>query len=425
MIVTPGRVCLCVFLVLALVACGGGGGGSGDSDSAGGDAGSAGSGDLPEMMLVNAFPALGFEQPVDLQSPAGSGLLYVVERAGRIRVFDNDPDTTSSSLFLDIASQVDTNGEGGMLGLAFDPAFASNGRFYVFYMPDNNGDGDNLDRRIQVSRFTLLSGNPLVADETSEVEILTVAQPNDATNHNAGAIAFGPLDNYLYITLGDGGPGNDPNNNGQNRATLQGTIMRLDVSTSVPGGAAPNYSIPPDNPFVGNTSGFAEEIYAYGFRNPYRISFDQRNASTQDLWAGDVGQGAREEVDIVTNGGNYGWRIMEGDICRPPTTGCDMTGLTLPLYDYGISSGGQSITGGYVYRGSRIPELVGRYVFADFVTGQVWALLPESDLSGVLQVEEIANINARGIASLGRDNGGEVYILNLFSGEVLQLQVVP
>lgn len=406
---------ICLFS-LWIAGCGGGGSSSSDSDGDNDDGVAA----PPASALVNAFPALRFAAPLDLQNPTGSNLLYVVERAGTIQVFVNDSTTTAFSEFLDISAQVDTNGEGGLLGLAFDPNFAANGFFYVFYTPDNNGAG----RRIQVSRFTLNAGNPLVADPTSEVLVLSEPLREASSNHVGGAIAFGPLDNLLYISIGDGGSSNDPDNNGQNRATLEGAILRIDVSTTVPAGPAPNYSIPTDNPFAGNTSGFREEIFAYGLRNPFRMSFDQRDLSSQDLWAGDVGQGAREEIDVIRNGENYGWRITEGNICRPPTTGCDMTGLTAPIFDY-TRDLGRSVTGGYVYRNARLPDLVGRYLFGDFASGRVWALVPNGSLTGAQRVDEIASIGGGGLAAFGRDNNGEVYLLNLFSGEILRLEPAP
>ena len=418
----PFRRTLSASLILLLAACSGGGGGSGGFSN---DDGGSGTPTLPALTLANAFPNLVFNGPVDMQSPPGSNLLFVVERSGRIRVFNNSPTVTTAPVFLDISGgQVDDNGEGGLLGLAFHPDYAANGFFFVFYTPDNNGDGDNANRRVQVSRFTRSAVNPLQANPASEVPVITIAQPNNATNHNAGAIAFGPLDGYLYITLGDGGPGDDPNNHGQNRATLQGSIMRLDISVTVPGGPAANYAIPPDNPFAANVFGYREEIFAYGLRNPFRISFDQRNLSTQDLWAGDVGQGAREEVDLITSGSNYGWRIAEGSICRPPTTGCDMTGLTPPVFEYDRDLG-RSITGGYVYRGSAIPELVGRYVFADFVSARVWALDYDPARSAPATADEVGQFAGRGIASLARDNAGEIYFLDLFSGEILELVPAP
>lgn len=299
--------------------------------------------------LEIAFPNLTFARPVDLQHAGdGSDRLFIVEQAGVIRVFANTSSVATADTFLNIQNRVNDSGnEEGLLGLAFHPNFATNGYFYVNYTASN-------PRRTVVARYRV-SANPNRADANSEFVLLTVNQPYE--NHNGGQLAFGP-DGYLYIGMGDGGSGGDPQNNGQDRRGLLGDMLRIDVDN--PAGGL-NYGIPPDNPFVGNTSGYREEIYAYGFRNPWRFSFD---FVTGWLWVGDVGQGSREEIDIVEKGLNYGWRIMEGKICYSPSSGCDQTGLALPIWDYGRSSGA-SITGGYVYRGSRVAPLAGAYVYGD------------------------------------------------------------
>ena len=251
--------------------------------------------------LEPAFPSLKFRQPVDLQAaPDNAGMLYVVEQPGTIRAFKEHPDTSKSSLFLDIRERVASGGEMGLLGLAFGPDYGQTGHFYVNYTATR-------PLRTVVSRFRAVDGR---GDAASEQVLLTIRQPY--RNHNGGQLQFGP-DGMLYIGVGDGGAGGDPHNHGQSPRTLLGNILRIDVS----GGAA--YSIPPDNPFVGNDRGWREEIWAYGFRNPWRFSFDSVSGA---LWTGDVGQNKREEVHRVEKGGNHGWRRLEGTLCYDPKTSC-------------------------------------------------------------------------------------------------------
>ena len=290
----------------------------------------------------------------------GSNRLFVVEQAGVIRVFANNAATTSASVFLDITGPVNNAGnEEGLLGLAFHPDYESNGYFYVNYTAAS-------PRRTVIARYQVSASDSNAADPTSGKVLLEYAQPFE--NHNGGQIAFGPDDGYLYIASGDGGSGGDPQGNGQNLRTLLGKILRLDVDT--PTGNR-QYGIPPTNPFANNTAGYREEIFAYGLRNPWRISFDP---PTGRLWTGDVGQGRLEEVDIIASGANYGWNRMEGNVCYPSgNTSCDMTGLSQPVFVYGRSLGA-SITGGYVYRGNTVPRLAGAYVFADFISGRIWSL---------------------------------------------------
>ncbi len=310
------------------------------------------------LTLEPAFPDLRFEQPVDLQhAPDGSGRLFVVEQKGIIRVFPNDPQAQKADIFLDLTSEVLLGHmEEGMLGLAFHPRFKENGYFFVYYIADN-------PRRSRLARFQAQDNR---ADPASKYVVLEVPQPYG--NHNGGQIAFGP-DGYLYIALGDGGSGGDPHGHGQNPATLLGSILRIDVDHA---SAGKNYAIPPDNPFAGNKQGYREEIFAFGLRNPWRFSFDPK---TQWLWAGDVGQDKPyEEIDIIEKGKNYGWNIMEGFHCYEPKENCDTNGLTLPVWEYTLDDGGRSVTGGHVYRGKKISELEGYYLYADFVSGRVWAL---------------------------------------------------
>jgi glucose/arabinose dehydrogenase len=345
------------------------------------------------VAIENAFPMLSFTQPVDLQNAAdGSNRLFVVERRGVIYVFDNHQAVPSKSVFLDIQSRVDDSGtEEGLLGLAFHPDYESNGYFYVDYTSSVSG-------LTHVSRFSVSATDSNVADPSSELVIIQIPKPYE--NHNAGQIAFGPADGYLYITAGDGGSAGDPNNNGQNRATLLGSILRIDVDSTETG---LNYAIPPDNPFAGNSEGYREEIYAYGLRNPWRMSFDDL---TGRLWAADVGQSSWEEVDIIESGGNYGWRIMEGAHCYNPPSGCDSTGLTGPIWEYNHSVG-YAVTGGYVYRGCCVPELAGKYIYADYGSGRIWSLAYDG-VSPTVNTELLDT--ALNITSFGVDEQGEIYI---------------
>ena len=241
----------------------------------------------------------------------------------------------------------------------------------------------------------------------SEVVLLEVAQP--FSNHNGGQIRFGQ-DGYLYIALGDGGSGGDPLEHGQDRSTLLGTILRIDVDNPPDGQA---YGIPADNPFAGNTEGYREEIYAYGLRNPWRFSFDP---VTGELWAADVGQGAWEEIDRIESGGNYGWDVMEGFACFEPSAGCDQEGLILPVWTYGRSEG-QSVTGGFVYRGPGVPSLAGRYVYADFGSGRIWALTPGEEPDNT----ELFNTDYN-ISTFGIDEAGELYFADLFGGHIYRFE---
>lgn len=350
------------------------------------------------LSVERAFPNLTFVQPLEMKSPDdGTNRLFVVEQPGRIYVFPNDSAVVARTLFLDITDRVNDAGyEQGLLGLAFHPDYATNGYFYVNY----TAEGVN---RTVVSRFSVDPANADSADPASEQVILTFAQPY--TNHNGGCLQFGP-DGYLYIGVGDGGSGGDPDGNGQNRATLLGSILRIDVDN--PGGGA-MYGIPSDNPFAGNASGYAEEIYAYGLRNPWRFSFD---TLTNRLWAGDVGQNLIEEIDIIEKGGNYGWNIMEGRQCYNATN-CNTAGLILPVAQY-THSEGQSITGGYVYRGNRQPDLVGKYIYADFLSARLWALNYNGPNDAV--VELLAN-DVAAIASFAVDQDNELYLLS-FDGYI-------
>lgn len=355
-----------------------------------------------QISVEQAFPTITFERPVDLQQPVGEpDKLFVVEQQGRIYWFDKNSDSPEKQLFLDIRDRVNDSGnEEGLLGLAFHPEFQSNGYFYVDYTAAT-------PRRTVIARYSISSENPEVADKSSELVILEVPQPY--SNHNAGQLLFG-LDGYLYITMGDGGSGGDPENNGQDLTTLLGSILRIDVNATQ---GDKNYAIPEDNPFVTDQRGFRDEIFAYGLRNPWRLSQDPE---TGWLWTGDVGQNRFEEIDVIEKGKNYGWNIMEGKSCYNATS-CDTTGLTLPIWQYGRSLG-QSITGGHVYRGDRLPELVGKYIYADFVTGRIWSLLYDGTAEPENELLLDTNLN---ISSFGTDQQQHLYMC-AFDGNIYRLR---
>jgi glucose/arabinose dehydrogenase len=349
-----------------------------------------------------AFPALSFNRPLDLQHPGGdSNRLFVVEQSGIIRVFQNDSSASEAPVFLDIQGRVnDLGNEQGLLGLAFHPNFEDNGFLYVNYTADS-------PNRTVISRLQVSQTDPSQADENSETEILSFGQPR--SNHNGGHIRFGP-DGYLYIATGDGGGGGDPDGNAQDRTNLLGNILRIDVDAS---GGETNYAIPADNPFAGNSEGFREEIFAYGLRNPFRFSFDTENG---DLWVGDVGQNRFEEIDLVQNGDNLGWNITEGNSCFEPMQDCDREGLTDPVLDYS-QNGSQSVTGGFVYRGSSLEELTGHYVYADFISGRVWAL--DASKPGNPNNIELLDSDLA-ISGFGEDAENELYI-TAFDGMIYRI----
>jgi glucose/arabinose dehydrogenase len=342
---------------------------------------------LPPALLPLAT---GLSQPVFLTAPPGDlTRLYVVEKTGAVRILRND--TLLTTPFVNIGALVSRGGEQGLLSMAFHPAWAANGYVFLSYT-------DTLGTS-KVMRYA--ATGPEALDPASAVEILSVPQPY--TNHNGGLIAFGP-DGMLYVGLGDGGSGGDPLGNGQDRTTLLGSILRLDVEGGLP------YTIPADNPFAGQT-GARGEIWAYGLRNPWRFSFDR---STGDLYIGDVGQSAREEVNVQpagsAGGENYGWNVMEGSICYNAAT-CETTGLTLPVAEY-THAEGCSITGGYVYRGAAVAALQGRYLYADYCGGWVrsftWAGGAATDSRDWLDLDPGSQV-----VSFGEDGAGELYLMTL------------
>jgi glucose/arabinose dehydrogenase len=342
--------------------------------------------------------AEGLDFPLYLTAPPGDPRLFVVEKGGAIRIIKNG--ALLPAPFLDIHAQVSTGGEQGLLGLAFDPSYGTNGRFIVHY---TNEAGDT-----RLSAFHV-SPDPDRADATSEQVLLAVDQP--FANHNGGQIAFGP-DGFLYLGLGDGGSEGDPNGTGQRRDDLLASILRLSISPA-------GYTVPPDNPFVG-VSGARGEIWSYGLRNPWRFSFDRR---TGDLYIGDVGGNRLEEIDVAPasagggRGVNYGWSVMEGTSCLAGT-GCDTTGLTLPVlqYDHGQ---GCAVTGGYVYRGAAIPALQGHYFYADYCRGFVRSFRLVNGAPAE-QADWPTLSPGAAIPSFGEDAAGELYVLSA-DGRVLKI----
>ncbi len=363
---------------------------------------------VTDEAITEAFPEISFTRPVDLQHAGdGTDRIFVVEQRGVISVFPNDPSVSGTTTYLDLTDRVDDSGqEMGLLGLTFHPQYESNGYFFVNYT-SSDGSSETV-----ISRFRVSDNNPDVADPESEVEILSFMQP--FSNHNGGQISFGP-DGYLYIATGDGGGAGDPEGHSQNRSTLHGNILRIDTDSQQNG---KQYGIPDDNPFADNNSESREEIFAWGLRNPWRFSFDPE---TGELWAGDVGQSDREVIHIIENGSNYGWNIIEGSICYPPTiTDCDMSGLELPVYEYvwGRTDTGQSITGGFVYRGDEIPSLYGSYIYGDYISGRIWSL----DISEPDDPVNTELYNASfNIPSFGVDQHNEIHVLG-FDGKIYRLK---
>lgn len=385
--------------VLALAACGGGSGSTVVIDPPT---------STPDITTQAVFTNLSFNQPVALlQAPADSTRWFVVEKNGFVRVFANDQNTSSDSIFLDISGVVDAAGEGGLLGMAFHPNFPATPEAYVSY----TRTGSPLISTI--SRFISTDSGQTLSAATEEV-ILTLNQPDD--NHNGGNLVFGP-DNYLYIGFGDGGGSGDPGGNGQNTNTLMGAIIRIDVEGGSP------YGIPAGNPFAANPvcSGITSmspcpEIFAWGLRNPWRFSFD---VVTSKLWLGDVGQGEWEEIDVITAGANYGWNVREGAHCFSPANGCADTFVEpISEYDHGL---GRSITGGFVYRGSAIADLPGWYLFGDFASGRLFGI-PEASTSTLAPT--LFDETGLQIVSFGQGVDGELYVLH-YGGTIHRIVDAP
>lgn len=347
-----------------------------------------------ELVLSNYFPNQPFEQPVDIQSPQdGTDRLFIVEKAGVIKVVENTQSSVSST-FLSISDNVDATVEKGLLGLAFHPNFETNGYFYINYNPI---DTEDIAR---ISRFKVSNNNQNIADSNSEFVVLEYNQPSII--HKGGQLAFGD-DGYLYISSGDGGN----SNNGQDLQTFTGSILRIDIDNPENG---LNYGIPNDNPFL-NDNDALNEIYAYGFRNPWRMSFD---TVTGQLWVGDVGQSQIEEIDIIESGKNYGWRFFEGTECYFGS--CDSSGLIFPVFEYEHDGDSGSITGGYVYRGNLNVDLIGKYIYGDFISGKIWALDINTFENELLFDTEI------GISTFGVDKNNEIYVTGIYDGLIYKLE---
>ena len=352
--------------------------------------------------FVEVFGGREFDRPVEIGvypvSPAEESLpgLFVAEQEGRVLVLH--PEGDEAVELLDIRDAVSRVGnEEGLLSVAPDPRFEETGHLWVYYSVRG------VPRMTRLSRFTVDLDAPLRAPLESELVIIEVEQPY--SNHNGGAIRFGP-DGMLYLGYGDGGSGGDPRGHGQNLATLLGAIIRIDVRFAT---AEAPYAIPAGNPFLG-VEGARPEIWAYGLRNPWRMEFDPETGA---LWTGDVGQREIEEIDRIEPGGNYGWNRLEGTRCFAPREGCDSEGTVLPVAEYAHNLG-CSVTGGVVYRGEAIPALVGHYLFGDFCSARIWAL----PLDGG-DVVEVA-VSPRPVVSFGTDADGEVYVLT-FDGAVLRI----
>lgn len=366
---------------------------------------------IPDIKLQLAVD--GLDNPVAITHAGdGSGRLFILEQRGVIRVARDGK--LQKRAFLDIRQRVVDGGERGLLGIAFHPRFKQNGRFYLNYITDHNG------LTTVIAEYRVNKNGQ--ADAASERILLRIKQPWG--NHNGGQLAFGP-DGYLYIATGDGGSGDDPQNNGQNLKTLLGAILRIDVDRR---DARRAYGIPPNNPFI-HQQNARPEIWAWGLRNPWRFSFDRL---TGELYAADVGQDDVEEIDIIEKGKNYGWRIMEGNICTPgvnPT--CNTKGLTPPIYTYDHSVG-RSITGGYVYRGNQFPKLCGVYLYGDFVSQAIWGLrykngkvIQHKTLFAARSLLRLAvdYFSDEGllISTFGEDENGEIYVASYESGRIYKI----
>ena len=345
------------------------------------------------VLSLSARAAIVFETvATDLSDPvsithAGDSRLFITLQIGQVVIHDGTGRLPTP--FLDIRSLVSAGNERGLLSVAFHPRYQENGFFYVNY---TNTQGDTV-----IARYSVSASDPNRADPASARQLLFIDQP--FANHNGGQLQFGP-DGYLYIGMGDGGAGGDPGNRAQNLTDLLGKMLRIDVNGNP-------YSIPPSNPFVQNTAA-RPEIWSSGLRNPWRFSFDRH---TGDLWIADVGQGSLEEIDFQSRwsigGENYGWRIMEGTRCFSPTVNCPRTNLVLPVIEYGHTNGACSVTGGYVYRGTRSPRLFGQYIYGDYCNGVIWAATREPD--GRVTSRQLIDTTFN-ISTFGEDFNGEIYV---------------
>ena len=361
----------------------------------------------PGTSTIRLVRVAGVSNPVLALSPKGDGRLFIVTKGGRIRILKSDG-TLRSKPFLDLGRKVSKGSEQGLLGLAFHPSYATNRRFYVDY---TNRSGNTVVREYKASK-----ANRNRAATSTARTILKIKQPY--SNHNGGMLAFG-RDGYLYIGTGDGGSSGDPGNRAQRKSTLLGKVLRINVNGTTSTRA---YRIPRSNPYVGRKG--LDEIWQRGLRNPWRFSFDRSNG---DLWIGDVGQSRYEEIDRVrrTSSGpgkgiNWGWRVMEGNHCYNPSTGCNTSGKKRPLAEYGHGGGRCSVTGGYVYRGSAVPALRGWYVYGDYCSGEVWAIAASASRPAS-PVTLLGAGSGRMIGGFGQDASGELYLADLAADAVYRI----
>lgn len=382
-----------IFLALCLLAgCGGVGSRSSNGPSPT---------PTPIAGISTQVVASGFTAPLDLESPPdNSGRLFVVEQGGTIRIIQNG--TVLPQPFLNISGKVIDQVEMGLLGLTFHPSFQTNGKFYVNYVRNSAGQIQSV-----ISEFSVSPASANQANPATERILLTVNQVQNFPNHKAGQLAFGN-DGFLYFGLGDGGSEGDPLGNGQNTQTLLGKMLRIDVNSTSPG---KQYGIPPDNPFV--AGGGLPEIYAVGFRNPWRFSFDRPSGR---LFVADVGGDRFEEVDIVQKGANYGWNIMEADHCFNPPSNCNMAGLTLPIVEIPHPDA-EAVMGGFVYHGTALAGMQGMYIFGD-LNGKIRALTENPPNTFTLTLLATMNFN---ISSFGQDSAGELYVVDISNGRVLKI----
>jgi uncharacterized repeat protein (TIGR03806 family) len=353
-----------------------------------------------DIRLVEAFPSVGFYQPVALlQAPGDDSRWYVAQQNGKVKSFDNSADVSTTEIFADLSSAVFTGFELGLLGMAFHPEYALNQQVFLYYT-----SYESASYVSRLSRFTT-NADSSALDLSTETIILEVVQP--ASNHNGGAVVFGP-EGDLYWSLGDGGSAGDPWGNGQNTDTLLGAILRIDVDGGSP------YAIPEDNPFA--DGGGAPEIYAWGLRNAFQMAFDP---ATGALWAGDVGQYSWEEIDRIEKGGNYGWNTKEGTHCYAVDP-CDIGGLIDPVYEY-PNPGNASVVLGKVYRGSELPGLEGTLIFSDFYTGEVWGL-SDDETTGEPSPGLLGELPGKFISTFGQDIDGEVLAVSYMDGAIYRME---
>lgn len=342
----------------------------------------------------------GFDQPLYVTYASGASDLYVVGKGGKVQILEGS--TPRSTPFLDIASKLSTSGEQGLLSIAFHPNYASNSFVYVFYSKSN---GDSA-----ISRFTA-NRTAKTVDVNTEKPILTITRVQSRDNHNGGQLQFGP-DGYLYISVGDGGSQGDPDGNGQNKNVLNAKMLRIEVKGDG------TYGIPNGNPY--QSGGGKPEIWAYGFRNPWRFSFDK---STGDLWIGDVGGSDAEEVNFQARnatdaaGRNYGWHVLEGNNCV--SSGCDKSGKTMPVFTFAHTNGWCSITGGYVYRGTQYAAMQGRYFMGDYCTGTIWSVSPNGSGGWTSKIEKTNAVP--NLSGFGEGSDGSLYATDIAGGLVYKL----